>query len=246
MLPLSLMALLALAVSAASPTVAMADDGGIENVGGAVHLLIDEWHIRMTAEIVRARVSAKQVTVDCVFTFENHGPADTVLIGFPDRSDGPDGGYKPMRSFRSWVDGVEVKCDRMGDVDHGPDEESWDYWWTKHVAFPANATRVIRDHYTAEPGSSVGGEQSFEYILETGASWAGTIGSADIAVTLEGIDPKWIIRSDPKPRVEGRTLHWAFHDFEPGSVDGSPARLDFSWLTPKARAECERLLRGSK
>jgi hypothetical protein len=235
----SILALLAFACRIACASPAQADDGGIENVGGAARLMKDQGHIRMVAETVRARVSQKQIEVDCVFVMENHGPADTVLIGFPDRSDGPDGGYTPMRTFRSWVDGVEMKCDTLTDVDGGADGRQWDYWWTKRVPFAAGATRTIRDYYVAGPGYSVDGRQSFVYILETGASWRGKIGSADITVTLDGISPEWIQDSNPKPRVTGRQLHWSFRDFEPGSDDGSPADIRFSWWSPQKRVEWE-------
>ena len=219
---------------------ARADDGGIENVGGSARLMKDQGHIHMVAETVRAKVSQDRVEVDCIFTMKNLGPADTVLIGFPDHSSTPDGRVAPMRTFRSWVDGVEAQCDTMGDVDRDADDRDWDYWWTKSVPFAAGQTRIIRDHYVAVPGSSVDGHQWFEYILETGASWAGPIGSAEIIVTLEGISPKWIEGSKPAPLVKGKVLRWSFREFEPGSDDGSPATISVMWWSPKARALWEK------
>ena len=81
--------------------------------------------------------------------------------------------------------------------------------------------------------------QWFTYILETGASWAGTIGSADIVVTLDGIDVDWLDEIDPRARVKGKTLRWRFRNFEPGLL-GSPKTIYFSWLSTQARAERER------
>lgn len=214
-------------------TPASADDGGMEHIGGTVRLMKDQGQIRMLAETVRARVSPKRLEVDCVFVMENHGPADTVLIGFPDKSGGPDAPYPPMTSFRSWVDGVEVECVALPDA-AGHEYQVWDYWWTKRVAFAAGQTRIIRDHYVGEPGSEVGGTQWFTYVLESGASWAGTIGSAEIIVTLDGISPKWISEIDPEPLSKGRTLRWSLRDFEPG-VGDAPKQINFTWLTPEAR-----------
>lgn len=219
----------------AYPSLAQADDGGIVNVGGAAHLLRDQGEIRMVAETVTATVGNDRIEVDCVFRFQNLGHADTVLIGFPDRSD--DFGYsKPMTSFRSWVDGVEVRCDTMTDADH-VDDESWAYYWTKRVHFAAGQTRVIRDHYLSSPGQSFNLEQSFEYILETGESWAGTIGSAEIEVKLEGIKPSWVQYADPPPKIRGNRLLWSFKDFEPGTSDGSPNTIGFSWIDPRVRRD---------
>jgi len=217
-----------------------ADDGGIANVGGAATLLKDQGHIRMLSEVVRARVSTKTIEVDCVFVMENHGPADTVLIGFPDRSSGADANASPMRSFRSWVDGVEVPCETLSDAERTGDQQ-WSYWWTKRVPFAAGSTRVIRDHYVAEPGYSVDGSQTFQYVLETGASWAGTIGSAEIVVTFDGISSHWIRSVDPEPIRDKTGLHWSFRDFEPGSEDGSPKTIDLMWWPPDAR---KRWVRG--
>ena len=174
---------------------------------------------------------------------QNHGPADTVLVGFPDESH-TDGQGAAMSSFRSWVDGVEVRCDSVrAAVDVFG---SWTRWWTKRVYFAGGATRTIRDHYLAAPGLTVDGTQSFEYILLTGASWAGTIGSADITVSLDGIDSSWIRYADPKPHVDGRTLRWSFKDFEPGASELSPARIDVAWWPPEARAYWEKRHREAK
>jgi len=133
-----------------------------------------------------------------------------------------------------------VNCDRIPDADYGHDLEESLYWWTKRVRFAAGATRTIRDHYVAAPGTYVGGSEEFDSILETGASWSGTIGKADITITLEGISPAWIQIADPPPRITGKRLHWSFRDFEPGSADGSPATITFDWWSPEARARWEK------
>lgn len=228
----------ALCLTLALAALAPADDGGIENVGGAARLLADEGHIRMEAETVHAVVSENRVEVDCVFRFHNQGAAETVLVGFPDRSD--NFGYsEPMKSFRSWVDGVEVPCDTMADL-KGTGGQAFAYWWTRRVAFGAGQTRVIHDRYVAKPGSSYDGSHWFSYILYTGASWAGTIGSAVIDVDLRGISPRWIQSTDPQPTTRGHTLSWTFNSFEPGSADGSPNKLSFHWQSPRAKRAYER------
>jgi len=231
--------LLATGVLACGAAPARADDGAIENVGGAVRLMKGQGHVRMAREVVRANLSRTRIEVDCVFVMENHGPADTVLVGFPDQSDA--GGPGPaMSSFRSWVDGVEVKCDSMPATTDDPSLETWTRWWTKRVYFAAGATRTIRDHYLAAPGLTIEGTQMFEYILRTGASWAGTIGSAEVTVSLGDVDSSWVRYVDPKPRVQGRTLRWTFKDFEPGTSEHSPSSIQVSWWPPEARERWEK------
>jgi len=204
-------------------SLAHADDGSMATVGGSVRLMRENANIRMLAETVRARITPDLITVDCTFTMKNEGPADTVLVGFPD-GDSVGHGQAQLESFRSWVDGVEVACIRIQDV---PNEVSW---WTKRVAFPAGAVVVMRNRYTVAPGTSWStGAQDFTYILWTGASWKGRIGSAEIIATLDGIPGSWVMGSDPVARRKGRTFRWAFHDFEPGSADGSPNEVQLVW-----------------
>ena len=215
-----------------SASLAHADDGSMATVGGSVRLMRENVNIRMVAETIRARITQDLITVQCAFTMKNEGPADTVLVGFPD-GDSIGHGQAQLESFRSWVDGVEVACTRIQDA---PNEMSW---WTKRIAFPASAVVVMRNRYTVAPGTSWStGSQAFTYILWTGASWKGTIGSAEIVATLDGIPASWVTGSDPVARRKGRTFRWELHDFEPGSADGSPNRVELLWRDPRqARSE---------
>lgn len=221
---------------------AAADDGSVGTVGGAVRLMKERGAIRMVSEVVYAHIRADSlfpdtsevIEVDCVFVMRNEGPADTVLMGFPDGALGPyqgGGEEHELESFRSWVDGVEVECRRVSNVRGAPPSEVGS-WWVKRVAFPRGAVKTIRDQYTVLPSwHPMLGTQAFRYTLSTGASWKGTIGSAEIIATLDGIPLEWITGSDPEARREGRTFRWSFRDFEPGSADGSPASVQLEWRT---------------
>ena len=207
-------------------SIAAADDGSVWTVGGSVRLMKEHGSIRMVSETVRARVSKQVIEVDCVFTMKNEGPADTVLVGFPDGPMDED----RISSFRSWVDGVEVKCRRKPDAESS-DAESW---WTKRVVFPRGAVRTMRDHYKVSPSwFPIDHRRSFHYILRTGASWKGTIGSAEIVATLDGIPLGWVSGTDPEARRVGRSFRWSFRDFEPGSADGSPESVSLVWRLPE-------------
>jgi hypothetical protein len=228
-------------------SLAAADDGSVGTVGGAVRLMKDQGNIRMVSETVRARISLAVdrmfadttvvVEVDCVFLMKNEGPADTVLVGFPDGAMGPyeSGGEEhELDSFRSWVDGVEVECRRVPNVKGAPPFEVGS-WWIKRVPFARGAVRTIRDRYTVLPSWYASlGTQAFRYTLSMGASWKGTIGSAEVVATLEGIPLEWITGSDPEARRAGRSFRWSFRDFEPGSDDGSPASVALEWKSPHA------------
>jgi hypothetical protein len=222
-----------------------ADDGSVETVGGAVRLMRAHANIRMVSETVKARISfaadsllanrTEMIEVDCVFVMKNEGTADTVLMGFPDGAMGPyqgGGEEHELESFRSWVDGVEVKCTRVPNVTDAPPSEVGS-WWIKSVVFAPGATRTIRNRYTVLPGwYPTMATRAFRYTLSTGASWKGNIGSAEIVAVLDGIPLDWVTGTDPKARQVGNTFHWLLRDFEPGSADGSPAELRLEWRSP--------------
>jgi hypothetical protein len=138
-----------------------------------------------------------------------------------------------IESFRSWVDGIEVRCHRVPDANATLPESDAPSWWTKRVAFPRGAVRTLRDRYTVSPFWSASlGSHGFQYELWTGASWKGTIGSAEIVATLDGIPLKWVTGTDPEARRVGRSFRWSFRNFEPGSPDGSPASVELDWREP--------------
>jgi hypothetical protein len=107
------------------------------------------------------------------------------------------------------------------------------------VVFPAGAVRRIRNHYQVPPSwhpmgpgaeepDSTAGYRAFRYILWTGASWKGTIDTAEIVATLDGIPLERVVATSPAARRAGRTFRWTFHDFEPGS-GGAPECVELGW-----------------
>ena len=207
-----------------APAPARADDGAIEAVGGAVQAMRSHKTIAMESEFVHARVSPDSVRVECLFVLHNRGPATRVTIGFPCRSSGADVDHAtPFRWFRSYVDGAPVQVREL------PDSTLQSYgdfgsWWVKEVAFASGQTRTLRETYVAEPGMSYPNDHSFEYVLETGATWAGPIGSGDIVVTLEGIPPDSVDSANPKPTSQSPgEFRWHFTNLEPD--------IDSGWQT---------------
>lgn len=176
---------------------------------------------------------------------KNDGPTDTVLVGFPDGDMGPymGGGEKhELEGFRSWVDGVEAKCQRVPAAEAQSSSSTVGSWWTKLVVFPAGAVRRIRNRYAVSPSSRpslveseadpIAGDRTFRYILWTGASWKGPIGKADIMVTLVGIAPERVTGTIPTARHVGRAFRWTFRDFEPGE-GGQPEGVELTWRAHK-------------
>jgi hypothetical protein len=196
---------------------ACADDAAIFGVGGSVSPILEHPSIRMTAEFVHAWLFADSVEVECVFFLQNDGPDTSVTMGFPNRSGGA--GVEDIVSFhrfQSFVDGDSVSTEIRRDAEH---QSYGDYacWYTKTVAFAAGQTRCIRESYSASPGSTSLGGVWFDYILWSGATWAGTIGVADIVVTVDSAIPavSWLRVRPAGFRRSANEFRWHFTDFEP-------------------------------
>ncbi len=178
---------------------AFPNDGGIA-MGGSPGLLNGHPSVTMEAEKIRILVGEDAVKVDCDFTFTNHGPACTVRMGFPDRGIGamdPDEERSKddiartppqttFTSFKSWVSGKPAKTGLVRANKGG------EYWHTKMVSFKANETLHVRDLYTQDIGgglASIDGKpgevKEAAYVLHTGASWHGPIGSTEVTVVFK-------------------------------------------------------------
>lgn len=204
-------------------TVAMANDGGI-SLGGSPGLVNGHPSVRMEKEVIRMTVGEQSVTVDCRFTFTNHGPATTVRMGFPDYGLGANDPYeerntewdktKPVSvytSFRSWVDGKRAPTEL---VRSKVENQAWQ---AKMVTFDQGQTREVRDLYTMPLGGGVfdsaGSISEAGYVLHTGASWHGSIGSTLVVVTFNRKDMPGPLRA-----IYGKSVE----DIMSGKV-GSPA-----------------------
>lgn len=208
--------LLAVAAALVALLPARANDGAL-SLGGSPSLLSGHKTVSMQREVIRMTVGEDSVSVDCRFTFKNDGPACTVRMGFPDEGRGADGEEDdetakkgPVRgrftAFRSYVNGMEVKTTLARSKD--PNR----VWHAKEVRMPANGTVEVRDVYTLPVGSQISGHNSVfrqaSYILSSGASWKGNIGSSEVLVTFDRKRPA----APLEPRViksggEEKTLH---------------------------------------
>ncbi len=185
----------------AANTAARADDGAMVTVGGNVELMNEHPQIEMVSEFVHAWIAENSARVECIFFLHNTGDSTTALIGFPDTGGGSDvNPEQPERynSFSSFVDGHPVTVWFEPDTsEHG--EEQYAAWYLKRVHFGRGQTRCVRDVYVGQLGSSVGDHGWFSYSLDTGGSWLGKIGTADLVFTFEGGWSEFTDGSNVKP-----------------------------------------------
>ncbi len=229
--------LLALLLSLLIPSSARADVAPPEQPPGTnIVPGAETTRVRMVAETVKMIVLSRpadgrigQAKTEAVFMMRNLGSTEERMeVRFPltfwnNYSDGF-GNYPEIGDIQIEVDGRSVSTRRAEkDIFDGGIAYNQAPWATFDVTFPPGKDVFIKVTYTA---NGYGYEPYFalRYILETGAGWNGTIGSADIIVELpyEANDQNVMLVettgfSTTTPGVEfvGKQIRWHFEDFEP-------------------------------
>lgn len=193
-----------------------ANDGAMKGIGGSLKLLSPEHSsVRMVSEKVEAVLTRDMVAkVRCTFVFENQGEATTVKMGFPEDSEG-EGQKQYIKDFKSWVNGEPVETELVEDKSNNL--FIYKGWFVKDVHFEAGETLTVVDTYTGGVGRNVDGHNWFRYVLKTGASWKGTIGSVEVSVDVSDFMRRSnIVSLSPAGYSrKGGVVKWNLKDLEP-------------------------------
>lgn len=202
---------------------ALADDANWAAIGSAGNFSKSK-SVEMLRETVNIAMDDDGMHVNATFWFKNHGGAQTVQMGFPDYTSNANWDIDAHRKvnvikwFKSKVDGADVKVTRVP-TKGGSDE--YNSAWVKKVPFGAGQTRRVDVEYFARHGFAGNGWIFDSYILETGSTWKGPIGSGKVSVDWSKMG------NYSKPRLE------AGHGAHLVETDGRHATLTFSNLKPK-------------
>jgi len=207
---------------------ACANDTAIWGVGGAIRPMQEHPSIIMEKMDLKIDIYRETGRAECHYVFHNAGSATTVRMGFPETV-GPvrKGRRVGFLSFATTVDGRPVRARIEGGLLEGPVDTR--RWRVKTVRFGAGQRRHISVSYTSELGISLGNRNRrvFSYLIDTGASWKGPIGSVRVRV-VGHYDPNgnWL-RVDPPFRQTGPTsFEWTARDLEPTQGLWFPLNLD--------------------
>ncbi len=240
-----LMGLLLLSVSPARADVAPPDQPpGANLVPGT-----EATQVRMVAETVLLDVQSSapagslgRATVTAAFTMQNLGDSpETMAVRFPltfwnGLSDGF-GNFPEIADLQAKVNGQTVATRRVTTPNEFSEAQPIP-WRAFDVTFPPGQPVEIEVRYTAEAA----GEYpyiAFRYVLETGAGWNGTIGTADLVVRLpyEASTENVLISTQtgfssttPGAIIEGREVRWRYEDLEPTAEEN----LEISLVAPSA------------
>ena len=201
---------------------ASANDGAIRGVGGAIKPMEEHPSVIMRSETVDITIAPTGAHVRCVFNFYNDGPEQDVRMGFPETRGGAavpkDRAIRAMGidlgfvAFKSFVDGQPVETQIVEDEDNDQYDILATRWRTKTVHFAPGQTRKVEVRYQSGFGSSVVGDRSFWYQVETGASWKGNIDYARFTTRFVGM--KGYSTSDGSALTD-RVVTKVLRNFEP-------------------------------
>ena len=176
---------------------------------------------RVEAEFQMRNLGTADETLDVWFPLAASLRYPGALAYFPDRL---------IQDFKVWTDGLPLETEQVA----GPDllEPSQTSQWVHFpITFPAGQDVSVRVSYTVYPTGRrpFGG---FEYILQTGAGWKGTIGEAVVTIYLPyEITPENLSQSGnsieghplaPNPPgyvIENNVIRWQMRDLEPTTED---------------------------
>lgn len=221
--------------------------------------------VRMLAEAVTLDVSvdssdpqAARARTTALFTMRNLGSeAEKMEVRFPLRfMMWEDTHYPEINDLRVMVNGRGVSAHRAVLTYHEV-RDLWSQdveipWSVFEVSFPAAEDVSIEVSYSVH-GFGYYPHQAFRYILETGAGWKDSIGSADIIVKLPYDANPYNVWLDAetgfstttsKPQLAGDEVRWHFEDFEPTFKDNIEVSLITPSLWQKVLAEKTNITRN--
>ena len=192
--------------------------------------------VRMQAEEVVLHISGSDdkalAEVRCEFIMRNTGEAaEQMQVRFPLADPGGEGNgfgqYPEVRDFQAGINGKEVATGILTTENPTGAERPSIRWATFDATFPPGEEVRIRVLYKTD-GTGYPPAQQFSYILETGAGWKDSIGSADISVRL------------PYTATSENVLHYSEGQTTPGgSFDGNFVRWHWDDLEPTRESNLE-------
>lgn len=189
------MSTFALLIATLSPTF---NDANWVEMGG-LSAFAPHKTVQMLGEDINIKIFDERVHVKVFFSFKNHGGKTSVKMGFPFSTVSWNENF--VKSYSSTIDGKPVKSERLLNVPlFEQNKDTSDDNWTKNevyvktVEFDAGQTRTISVEYVTGHGFAGSGYVFDSYIIESGATWAGSI--QNISITVDWSHTKNIGRPD--------------------------------------------------
>ena len=203
--------------------------------------------VRMMAETVLVDVqkdidlqSLGNAIVTADFTMRNLGnDPESMAVRFPIAAQNGRFEYPEIEDVRISVAGKTIEYSRTNypDMRYGDKEVPWAEF---DITFPPGQDVSIQVKYKLK-GSGYAPYTAFYYILESGAGWKDTIGSADIILQLPyeaspqnvviGLQIGWA-ETTSGGVFQGNEVRWHFDNFEPGPHEAAIHNMEFALVAP--------------
>ncbi len=180
-----------------------ADEGAIEETASNI-IPVNSSQIELEKEDLKITLTDNWTAyVDAVFIMKNTGEKVNQKMGFP--SEQP---AEIPSSFKVFVNGKELPLSNVEEKVSGSN-----VWEISTIPFNKGEEKTIRVTYVVEHLYGY----SFNYILKTGATWKGSIGSLDITITLPGkATPPFLLKALPSGyTVKGNDIIYHLKNYEP-------------------------------
>ncbi len=202
--------------------------------------------VRMVAETVLVDVQkdldlrslgSAMITAD--FSMRNLGNAsESMAVRFPIAAQNGHFEYPEITDLKITVDRKKIEYRRTRFPDEA-DPSQMIPWAEFDITFPPGQDVSIQVKYKLK-GSGYAPYTAFYYILESGAGWKDTIGSADIILRLPyeanpqnvviGLQIGWA-QTTPGGVFQGNEVRWHFDNFEPGPHEAIH-NMEFALVAP--------------
>jgi tetratricopeptide (TPR) repeat protein len=209
--------------------------------------------VRMVDEVVIIDVSAEEPArahITASFTMRNLGSqAESMSARFPLGLAGSVDNIVEIQNFGVRVNDKPVSFQRVMQEIEIYGQKVQMPWATFPVTFPAAENVLIKVSYDVY-GTAWGYDNfvHFSYILETGAGWKDTIGSATIILRLpyEASEQNVLnLHANPAMSgISGREVTWTFKNLEPTSEDNFEVYIVKPVIWKQIKAEKENLARN--
>jgi len=180
-----------------------ADEGAVEETASNI-IPVNSSQIELEKENLKITLTENRTAyVDAIFIMKNTGDKINQKMGFP--SEHP---LEIPSSFKVFVNGKKLPLSNVEQKISGNN-----VWEISTIPFNKGEEKTIRVTYVVEYLYGY----SFTYILKTGATWKGSIGSLDITITLPGkATPPFLLEALPSGyATKGNDIIYHLRNYEP-------------------------------
>ncbi len=179
----------------------------------------------------------------CKFWFYNISDSlQRVYVGFPNNYQDFVATTSPLRNFKVWVNGKEIKTEKWKERIYWEGDSLKPYfskiWFAWKNDFPAKETTLIENRYTGSLGQLPDGIGFISYVLGTGATWKLPILEGKIIFDHSNVFSSYFVIKDRwgntnlKPCFYSDSVVFSFQNYIPTENEVVQIYFIMYWFIP--------------